>query len=231
MIKAAAFCLTCSRTNNEDNYYLNGYYLPEIHGDDEWEGSLQGAAVFGVFDGLGGHREGEKASFIAAKHFQAFINEEDVTRQVRQLNRTILDLTNNSGTTVAGITFTGSRAIFFNLGDSRIYLYRDHSLKQISFDHIMKSPFGGTTITQCLGIPESEFILQPYIRSLPLKGNDLFILCSDGVTNVLHDRELSDILAGSKDINTVLKRLKNTVTERKAADNTTVILCRAERRG
>ena len=246
MIKYQALCRTgLIRKNNEDNLYLNGEYLPLLHGDSQNYQGLVPEGIFGVFDGMGGEERGEAASYLAAKTLHQYaagcladesrsaardIDERsasvfpDLTEICLHMNQAVVGHSRQEklrfcGSTAALVSVKGDRADCVNVGDSRIYLYRDGLIKQISIDHCSEF-LGRRTLTQCLGIPEEEFILSPYKVSLSLKKGDKILLCSDGITDMVPDEELCRLLAGAD----ALSQIQGLVFLRGARDNYTGIL-------
>ena len=158
MLSAACECNVGKiRQNNEDNFYFNGYVLPEQNSGTERALTYMcdftdNAVDFAVFDGMGGEENGEYASLIAAAaakelykkvceysdcKFDALAN-----NYVTLANNKIRDFTEekhsrSGGSTVAAVIVKGGIVHPFSLGDSRIYLMRGGNLIQISRDHTL----------------------------------------------------------------------------------------------
>lgn len=224
MIKYEALCKTGDiRTNNEDNFYINGKYLPMVHEDTEKHSGYINHGVFAVFDGMGGEERGEVASFLGAETL-ANNTSLSMTDICLTMNKVVCDYTRENklrfcGSTVAIVSIIGGDAVCTNLGDSRIYLLRDGKLRQISEDHTV-TVLGRKRITQCLGIPETEFILCPHIDTIPTQKKDIFFICSDGVTDMVSDEELENILQHTDP----LSELNDLIIDRGAKDNYTGII-------
>ena len=246
MIYYEAICMTGKvRKNNEDNYYINGKYLPMIHGDSPLETGqvCDGPAVFAVFDGMGGEERGEAASYLAAKtlaeatavdlaELDHNLEESGKTRSII-LNDDDLALLMNDricqyvkeenlrycGSTLAMISINDNIATCTNVGDTRIYLMRKKKLTQISRDHSIGSA-GRKSLTQCLGIPREEFIISPYVKNIPVQEGDVYLLCSDGVTDMLDDTVLEKIMKKKKG----LAEMERIILKKGAVDNYTGIL-------
>ncbi|MDR0287413.1 MAG: hypothetical protein LBI03_06910, partial [Clostridiales bacterium] len=146
----------CSRKSkkhdtNEDNIFINGsYYKTKEKTDDLINGeSSEQTQMFAVFDGFGQNNTGYKASYIASGILEKY---KKAGRQpnfnvykfldgyVLEANRVILENVNaNNGLqfgTSAGLLYiSANRAFMYNLGDVRVYLYRDCELMQLSEDH------------------------------------------------------------------------------------------------
>ena len=217
---------TGNRNNNQDNYYLNGVYAPELHGDcsDKQAGQTQ-VALFSVADGMGGENSGERASFLVVKQLSEIIKKEPaqmpdiVSRAVIDANETLCAVmkkenSGRMGSTVVTMLITGSSVHIANLGDSPAYLNRNSTLKKLTRDHTEGQAMldGGVItkeqlahhpsknrLTRHLGIFSSELELEVarYDPIDPEEG-DIFLLCSDGISGVLSETQLIDCLQRSK---------------------------------
>lgn len=246
MLKYEAFCMTGKvRRNNEDNYYVNGKYLPMNHGDSPLIcGQVcEEPAVFAVFDGMGGEERGEAASYLAAeilaksieefepaaapsqktsdKEFSTAVFEQDIPLKMNDRVCSYIkeEKLRFCGSTLAMISINANVATCTNVGDSRIYLLRERKLIQVSEDHSV-GVFGRKSLTQCLGIPKEEFIISPYNKSIEIKKGDIFIICSDGVTDMISHNMLEQILAEGEG----LAKMESLILENGAIDNYTGIV-------
>ena len=103
---------------------------------------------------------------------------------------------NSMGTTAALLAFAEDAVYSCNLGDSRIYKSDREKFCQISQDHVLgRSLFGKAPLTQYLGMEEENLQLEPSISRQEIKIGDRFLLCSDGITDMLSDGEIADILS------------------------------------
>ena len=180
-------------------------------------------AVFMVADGMGGHAAGEIASRMAvqttAQCLAARNPELDQKKQLRaaicQANERVYDTQEKTpeyrgmGSTLTVLTFNSACYYLGQVGDSRAYLLRDGRLQQLSRDHSLVWPLyenGAITkaeiashprkhmLTRCIGMhPEVEVDLYSDV----VQENDVFLLCSDGLTDVLTDNTIQQILVRS----------------------------------
>lgn len=241
-IEYAGFCIQgLIRKNNEDNLWCNDHCLPIIHTDEERDlnGSVYAGrdAGFAVFDGMGGEERGEAASYVAALEFGKRIGTGDSEQELcRAMNRKVLNYADthrirNMGTTVVGLKFNRDKIQGFNLGDSRCYLYTDRKLKLLTEDHTITSLWSGREmLTQCLGMSEKEFTLEPYVFTEDYRVGDIFLLCSDGVSRILQDKRLLEILSTRKTCHEKMVVLKEVVLKKGAPDNATALLFEIQRR-
>ena len=207
------------RNNNEDNFYINGFY--KKHTDDDscffTDEKPHYSYTYAVCDGVGGAEYGELASLYAVEGLKTFDGrklDERISDYIESVNLRICDsVTNNDGrrmgSTVALLFIKGKDATICNIGDSRVYLLRDGELTQLSHDHTRrqsmidyglikneteKTPVKDHVLTQFLGVFPEEFRLDPHIGEIRLKTNDMILLCSDGLTDMVSEEEIRQIL-------------------------------------
>ena len=180
-------------------------------------------AVFMVADGMGGHAAGEIASRMAVQTAMQCLAERnpdlDQKKQLHEAicraNARVYDTQKKTpeyhgmGSTLTVLTFDADRYYLGQVGDSRAYLLRNGRLRQLSRDHSLVWPFyeNGTItkeeiakhphkhlLTRCIGMyPEVEVDLYDDAA----RENDVFMLCSDGLTDVLTDKVIQQILVKS----------------------------------
>ncbi|MBW2146658.1 MAG: Stp1/IreP family PP2C-type Ser/Thr phosphatase [Deltaproteobacteria bacterium] len=141
------------------------------------------------------------------------------------------------GTTIVLAFFRLDQVYIAHVGDSRAYRFRNGEIRQITRDHsllddhvhrIIKSPDNSgdyplkNIITRALGLKEE---VQADIQSLVLKPGDRFLLCTDGLTDMLSQEEVSAIVQNSTcDLRVICQELVNQANARGGKDNITVIL-------
>ena len=233
------------RNNNEDNFWCCG---------DSLEAQNQGMShirsgymkqseypLLAVFDGMGGESCGEMAAFLAAEacgeHFKTakdgirndpeeFLNEicESMNQAICDYGRT--NKINSMGTTAALLAFAEDAVYSCNLGDSRIYKSDREKFYQISQDHVLgRSLFGKAPLTQYLGMEEENLQLEPSISRQEIKIGDRFLLCSDGITDMLSDGEIADILSRDIPVAKTVEILVDRALKKGGRDNIKVVLC------
>ena len=233
------------RNHNEDNFWCCG---------DSLEAQNQGMShirsgymkqseypLLAVFDGMGGESCGEMAAFLAAEacgeHFKTakdgirndpeeFLNEicESMNQAICDYGRT--NKINSMGTTAALLAFAEDAVYSCNLGDSRIYKSDREKFYQISQDHVLgRSLFGKAPLTQYLGMEEENLQLEPSISRQEIKIGDRFLLCSDGITDMLSDGEIADILSRDIPVAKTVEILVDRALKKGGRDNITVVLC------
>lgn len=230
------------RSVNQDNIICDGLYI-ETNGEHIkfplcGVKSSKAPSVFGIFDGMGGEVCGEVASYIAAKNAADLEIGKDAVAALSQFcNKTNIDICDYAneneisamGTTAAMLAFTGRGITLCNIGDSRIFRFCDGVLEQISIDHVTTAAFGvKPPLSQNLGIPPTELIIEPYFAQGLYNDGDVYLICSDGLTDMVTTKEIAEILA-SKPIGEACTELLEKALANGGRDNTTIILCKIER--
>ena len=250
-IEAACGChMGKVRKNNEDNFYFGGKCLES---DNEGlknpaclEESVRRGLSYAVFDGMGGENFGEIAAYTAARKMQQiertladfFIPERKyLTRLVMQLNDAVVQAkkemhTDRMGTTMVSLYFSGRYVYVCNIGDSRAYRLRNGEFMQISQDHVEQNPGRirkKAPLTQHLGIDPEDMIIEPYIAKGILRSGDIYLLCSDGLTDMLSNLEISCLLHDYPDVDECVSQLIQAALDKGGRDNITVIVCKINR--
>lgn len=224
------------RKDNEDNYLV----------------SVE-RGLFVVADGMGGHAGGEVASSIVKRVMDEEITSSNSVDDCDQLllkallkaNNLILRLGQDEayygmGTTVTAAMFGKERLYIAHIGDSRAYLFRDHSLQLLTQDHSLVNELlqkGELTqeeaenhprrniLTRALGTDENPQIDQ---FDLLVKSGDLLLLCTDGLYNQVYEDEISAILSGEDSLQAKVVCLVNQALERGGNDNITAVIVKYE---
>lgn len=217
------------RVNNEDCCACTGW--SSTAGGETWSGGLPvdgGWAL--VADGLGGHAAGEVASALAvaslALRMPGIENSADVRAALGQADATIRahaaanPAMAGMGTTITGLIFHNSSALAFNLGDSRAYRLSAGALDQLSIDHAV----GRHQLTQCLGGLVAPRTLEPCVRAMGVGAGERFLLCSDGLTDMLPTLRIAALLAAPGD---PARTLVSAALDAGGVDNVTAVVVEA----
>jgi protein phosphatase len=225
------------RSGNEDSFYA--------HASKE-------RGLFIVADGMGGHAAGEVASEmcvqIVARELDAVSDlhsdhaREKLAESIRIANRAIYDRTiaeadkQGMGTTASVLVLAGARYMIGQVGDSRIYLLRDGALRQLTKDHsyVQEQVDAGfltpeqaryhpysNVITRCVGASE---VVEPDTYAGEMKGGDVFLVASDGLTGMVDDRRLQQLLLSRATAGRVVDALVAEANYRGGLDNITAIV-------
>ncbi len=213
--------------------------------------------AFIIADGMGGHNCGEIASGTAVEYISAYFEDhagdflsaadrgaalkelvQDANSQVWEKSLESPE-TNGMGTTLTMAVVAGNTATVAHVGDSRLYLVREGRLQQVTNDHsyieelVRKGTLtreeadnhpGRNIITRAIG---SSPELEVDIFSLTMLINDILVLCTDGLTNMVGEDEIGET-AQSNDPEAACKQLIEAANRNGGEDNVTVIVIKCE---
>ena len=220
------------RRGNEDNYFAR-------------------APLFVVADGMGGAQAGEVASKIAVEAFEQGLPddgspEERLARRVQDANRLIYErsVTEHEqagmGTTLTAALLAEEQLAIAHVGDSRAYLFRDGALQRLTSDHSLVGELvrqGKLTEEQAEEHPQRSIITralgpEPTVEvdtwTYPVRAGDVLLLCSDGLTSMITEERIADVLNTSADLRLAADRLIDEANAAGGRDNITVVLFRLE---
>jgi len=220
--------------------------------DGNEDSALISPNLIAVADGMGGHAGGEVASAIAINTLEALLpvitdteididSREDlflnlsyeVDAEILRVSKERPELS-GMGTTLTALAITNNQVDLLHIGDSRCYLWRDKKLTRLSYDHTVMQELldqGRLTPDEVFDHPQRSLLTQalmgdsgidPVLMSYEVKIDDKFLICSDGLTNVLSDLEISKIIKATDED----KLLAELITETKAKgapDNITIV--------
>ena len=207
-----------------------------------------------VADGMGGHAAGEVASEMAVEmvsHELADLNEleapdahERVARALRDANRAVYERTRTErdklgmGSTVSALLLSESRFLVGHVGDSRIYLVRDGEMRQLTKDHslVQEQVDAGlltpeqarrhpqsNVITRCIGMADD---IEPDVFDGESRIGDGFLLASDGLTGMVDDRRIQQLLLSRAKPERIVDALIQEANVNGGNDNITAVVVR-----
>ena len=240
------------RNHNEDNYLL----LPEER-------------LFVVADGMGGHSSGEIASKIAVDEVAEFFrmtsqdleitwpykmdkqknyDENRLATGVKLANMRIFEKAaaeqkyKGMGTTIVTVYFAkDSEVVVGHVGDSRVYYFRDNTLRQVTEDHSLLNDYlkakkltpeeieafpHKNVIVRALGMKDNVIV---DINRVEPKDGDIFLLCSDGLSGMVPDKQMEQILQSQPDLDKACAMLIDAANANGGNDNVTCILAQYRR--
>lgn len=224
------------RRNNEDDFALS----PEI-------------GFFAIADGMGGHKAGEVASHEAIRFLTysleelLLIQEPDwTTSDMEGFMRLLYENTNSwvyelqkqkeaykgMGTTLTSILFYKGNVFIGNVGDSRAYRIRNGSMSQLTVDHSLANAYRATgqdpapdhkknILTMAIG---TNLEIIPQIDVVSIMPSDVYLLCSDGLSDYVDDREIEEILLRAVSPEEKVGALIEAAKAHESMDNITVIV-------
>lgn len=235
------------REHNEDNFAVEGVSLPAEH-------QSLGKPVFAqkkarepfaaaVFDGMGGEFGGELASAAAARAFldwkqHGVWSREEIIRCIEQMNDAVCGEnrahpSGQMGTTYVGFFAQPDTIWIANLGDSPAFLCRDGELSLLTQAHtnaefLERMGITGRkpALTQFLGLQEEGMRIDPFVTRIMPRPGDLYLFCSDGLTDMVQEERIAEILRSETDLSGCMKKLLGEALENGGKDNITILLLR-----
>lgn len=207
--------------------------------EQSWRARLgDGPHFFLLADGMGGHAKGEVASRLVVDYVNNRAGDiEDAAsclEVLRDANRHVYDQTLSTpdrlgmGSTIVGVRLEGSAATWFNVGDSRVYLWRKGRLTQLSVDHVPHAGTGprrtSSAITQSMGGTYRPVDIWPSLGSVDWRRGDRLLLCSDGLTDVVDEASINQFLAESSCAEDAVESLLEAGLRGGAPDNISIIV-------
>lgn len=183
------------RSENQDTIFLPSGWLNEDTFEAHIPTDSERKLLFAVFDGMGGELCGKEASILAAQTLSAqpldtafetlcFAMNDAICRYMKENDVKAM------GTTAAMVRIYNEKVEYCNLGDSRIYLIDGLSMYRLSKDHTVTVFGDRKALTQHLGISPKEILIEPHTGTVPIKSGSNFLLCSDGLTDLLAESEI-----------------------------------------
>lgn len=220
------------RRDNEDNAFVR-------------------APLFVVADGMGGAQAGEVASKLAVDEFHEALPdegsaEERLTNRIRAANRRIYDLSRTEhehagmGTTLTAAYLDDDNLAVAHVGDSRAYIFRDGELVRLTQDHSLVEELvrqGKLTEEQAAEHPQRSIITRALgiegdvevdTWSYSVRAGDVVLLCSDGLTSMIGEDQIVQILGSESSLDRAADGLIGAANDAGGRDNITVVLFRLE---
>ena len=217
--------------------------LVRANNQDNW---LAQAPLYGVADGMGGHKGGETASRVALQVFQNAIGQKmpaanTIRMAVEAANRRVYDMSahddslSGMGTTMSMIWRDDDRLLIAHVGDSRIYRLRAGQFQQITDDHSFVAELVRNNIItpeMAKNHPQRNIItravgVDPYVQVDVLEEDllpgDIWLICSDGLHGMVEDEEIKTILS-EMELEEAAERLMSRALENGGIDNITFVL-------
>jgi protein phosphatase len=200
--------------------------------------------LYAVADGMGGHRGGEVASSLALETVQGMFErrEGSLAEQVAEANRAVFDRSQNDrkvsgmGTTLTAAQVDGNRVHLVHVGDSRAYLLRGGELTQVTEDHtlvhrmVMEGEISEeeaethphrSILTRALGVDQN---IQVDEGDLEVAPGDRLLLCTDGLTGMVPEGQIREILLESLDPQEAVDKLVKVANRAGGIDNITALI-------
>jgi serine/threonine protein phosphatase PrpC len=206
--------------------------------------------LFAVADGMGGAQAGEVASRLAAAAFREFHDADDLDPEkrlaaiIKEANRRIYERAaddaqvSGMGTTITAALVAGDALVIGHVGDSRAYRLRGGKFEQLTDDHSLVADLvrsGRITPEEADSHPQRSVITRALgtdrkvdvdTFTVQAESDDLFLICSDGLTTMVDDEEIRDLVTRAGDLEQAGKGLVKAANKAGGEDNITVVLFR-----
>ena len=229
------------REQNEDMILVDNHFVR----DDDYQTLLtlnhKDRYIIAVADGMGGHNSGDVASCDTLHNLQYYYHDIPIGLNAGEFNEAIvgwLESINNfvaskgraderykgMGTTLVGLAYYSGDFYSLNCGDSRLYRFRDGELTQLTTDHSLNTMLGSakhsSIITNCIGGGCTSSYIDIVRLTDDIQTGDAFLLCSDGLSDMVDDARITRLLSESADAN----RLCDAAIEEGGLDNVSACL-------
>lgn len=211
----------------------------------------EGLGLYIVADGMGGMESGDRASLYVTNSMHELVKAEldnillphgdfdrnsikDIILRINTYLRKSISV--NTGSTLVMLLLNGCNAIVVNVGDSPAYLLREGNFQKLTLDHNMAQilvEIGKLTPDQAMESPlrhqlisymGMEWDLVIAMQELEMKPEDRILICTDGLTGLVREALIVEILKQEIELEAAVKKLINTANEEGGSDNTTVIV-------
>ena len=229
------------REQNEDMILVDNHFVR----DDDYQTLLtldhKDRYIIAVADGMGGHNSGDVASCDTLHNLQYYYHDIPIGLNAGEFNEAIvgwLESINNfvaskgraderykgMGTTLVGLAYYSGDFYSLNCGDSRLYRFREGELTQLTTDHSLNTMLGSakhsSIITNCIGGGCTSSYIDIVRLTDDIQTGDAFLLCSDGLSDMVDDARITRLLSESADAN----RLCDAAIEEGGLDNVSACL-------
>ncbi len=234
----------CVRSNNEDMILVGDLLVRNGKMSRNIDIADSDRYIFALADGMGGHSCGEVASADTLGNLKYYFSDlpkglapgnfnEAMNEWLRSINNILESkgMTDPScrgmGTTLVALAYYEHRFFWMNCGDSRLYRQHDGKLQQLTTDHSLAALMGMTgkrspLITNCIGGGCTGSYLDLVECTNMIEPGDAFMICSDGLTDMVDDEEIERIIAGDFDADALCQAAEDAG----GRDNISVIVIR-----
>jgi protein phosphatase len=218
----AASRVGCVRSNNEDMVFAYNKFVRSDAYLTEFDTRNADRFLVAVADGMGGHQAGEVASETALSNLKFFLSDlprnldpdrfhgmlvqwlASINQIVDSLGREHPEM-REMGTTLVALIFYGGHLFTANCGDSRLYRLRGGRLVQLTTDHSLNNMTGqkkhSNIITNCIGAGCKNSYFDFDDITGDFQPGDVYLLCSDGLNDMVADDDIARLLAGGATAN------------------------------
>ncbi|MBS0604027.1 MAG: Stp1/IreP family PP2C-type Ser/Thr phosphatase [Verrucomicrobia bacterium] len=235
-----------------ESFGISDIGLVRSNNEDVWA-AVGEKQFFILADGMGGHKAGEVASSYALQSMCESIRSlksdssvEEVCQFLREAiakaNAKVFDEAHRHpdyagmGTTLSCFVITEEHLVYAHIGDSRLYRFRG-KLKQLTEDHSLRNTVWSrdedsppallmrNVITRAIG---TQPTILPDIGVIPLRPKDIYMLCSDGLSDYVEEEKIARLLGAPLSLEEMGKKLVDAALEKGGNDNITLLLVKVK---
>lgn len=235
-----------------DCYGISDIGYVRSNNEDAWEAAPE-HKFFVLADGMGGHNAGEVAAKMAVVSLCETLKEQKKIASIEDLAHTLrsaIATANSSiytcaaqkeelsgmGTTLCCLTFHETTLVYAHIGDSRIYRFRNKRLEQLTQDHSLRRELllrGELSPKTAANFPHKNIItralgtsanVEPDINRTDVMINDIYFLCSDGLTDHLSNQEMANLLHNRASVKEASHALVEKAKAKGGSDNITIVM-------
>ncbi len=226
-----------------------------LHREGNEDSGFYSSTLLAVADGMGGHVGGEIASRTVIQTLASvreLISHEDIDIDSREdLLRSVASQMDSEialataakpelagmGTTLTALSLINNHVVLLHIGDSRAYRVREKKILQLSYDHTVLQELldqGRLTRDEIADHPQRSLLTQalmgseniePILVAYPIEKDDIYILCSDGLSSVISDQEILQCVE-KEDLKSSLDAMMESTYKKDAPDNVTIIIAK-----
>lgn len=240
--------ISYGRTDVGSKRQMNQDY---VYYSDKPVGNLPNLYI--VADGMGGHKAGDVASRYTVTQFVTHIKENNgrnpisiIDDAILEANEELIELANTSedfdgmGTTLVVCSYIDKSLFIANIGDSRLYLINKEKIKQITRDHsyVEEMVSNGEISRSNARLHEKKNIITRAVGAsmdvisdifeISYHHGDIILMCTDGLSNMVDDETIKDIVLNHQDLEVATKKLVDEANKNGGKDNISVLIVRPE---
>ncbi|HAV91406.1 MULTISPECIES: Stp1/IreP family PP2C-type Ser/Thr phosphatase [Eubacterium] len=240
--------ISYGRTDVGSKRQMNQDY---VYYSDKPVGNLPNLYI--VADGMGGHKAGDVASRYTVTQFVSHIKENNgrnpisiIDDAILKANEELIELANTNedfdgmGTTLVVCSYIDKSLFIANIGDSRLYLINKEKIKQITRDHsyVEEMVSNGEISRSNARLHEKKNIITRAVGAsmdvisdifeISYHHGDIILMCTDGLSNMVDDETIKDIVLNHQDLELATKKLVDEANKNGGKDNISVLIVRPE---
>ncbi len=217
---SAASHVGCVRKNNEDMILVNNIFVRDDQYRTVIDTEQRDRLILALCDGMGGHNAGEVASSDTLYNLQYFYGDlparmsaEQLVEMMKQWLSSISSTINakglsdpklnSMGTTLVALAYYAGHYLWFNCGDSRLYMLKDQTMTQLTTDHSLSNMLGhkehSNVIVNCIGGGDTQSYFDTQEITKDIEPGCTMLLCSDGLNDLVDDDDIAQMLITGAD--------------------------------